>query len=265
MSSFFNWLCFPSRHVRSKQKSKLSRNLDDEGGFLSVKQQKRKLSRNTTQRTDYVRKQASFSEQDRKYQVKSEQRLEDSTVPNKRRRVQEIFNLPNTERSDSITSRNNGSKYSRNIRAKGDFGSEYTPRMYYHNHNSIGNKSESMYGYVPKTMQTCTASKALEGNRVDDFFSNLHRENALNLFGKMSSSNCRQNQMMPKFTFTHSQSQTSLSTADKVSLIESEELTNVDDLPLNCGEFYSNISSRVNSILEASFDSMWNSNGEVLY
>ncbi|XP_062602538.1 uncharacterized protein LOC134264262 [Saccostrea cucullata] len=263
MSSFFNWLCFPNRHERSKHKAKLSRNPDDDGGFLSVKHQKRKLSRNTTQGTDYIRKQASFSEQDRKYPARSEQKLEDNIVPNKRRRVQEIFNLQNSERSESIPSSHyTGSRYSRNIRAKGDFGSEYTPRMYYHEHSAIGNKSESMYGYVPKTVQTCSASKALEGNRVDDFFSNLHRDNALHLFGKMSASNYKQNPLMPTFTFSHSPSQTSVSTTDKVSLIESEEFINVDEPAY--GD-YPNISSRVNSVLEASFDSMWNSNGEVLY
>lgn len=257
MSSFFNWLCFPNRRTRSKRKTKWDRNQDDEGGFTSIKQ-KRKLSR-LAQPADHIRKQASFNERERNYPITSETKQPDSSIPNKRRRVQDIFNVAHSDCSNNV--QDSEIRDSTTIRTHADFGSEYTPRIYCSDQTSFRRTSESMYGYVPKIVQTCSASKALEGDRVDDFFSHLHEDNSLHQFGKMNSRNFKHSPLVPRFTLPHSQSQTSILTADKMSLIESEETPNV----LDYCQFPPNISSRVNSILEASFDSMWNSNGEVLY
>jgi hypothetical protein len=165
-----------------------------------------------------------------------------------------------------MSSHNSGKGYRRNNGTHTDFGSEYTPRMYYHAHTPQGHKTESMYGYVPKVVQTCSASKALEGKRGDDFFSNFHRENSLHRFGKMNVKNhTNLNPLVPNFTFPDSQIPTCNSTADKVSLIESEEISYVEETNMRNNGFYCDMSARVNSILDASFDSMWNSDGEVLY
>ena len=42
--------------------------------------------------------------------------------------------------------------------------------------------SESMYGYVPKIVQSVQASNALEGSRIDDFFMNCHNDRELHSF-----------------------------------------------------------------------------------
>lgn len=262
MSSIFNWLCFPNRHTRSKKK--WLRNPDDDQAFASVKKQKRKLNNRIPQQADYIRKQPSFSDRERSLPYTNEQKSVDSSIPNKRRRVQDIFNLQNSEHSEITPSHNFEKGYRRNNRTITDFGSEYTPKMYTHAYTPHGNRTESMYGYVPKVVQTCSASNALEGNRGDDFFSHFHRENSLHRFGKMNLKN-RTNFNPLVSTFTNSQSQTSSSAADKVSLIESEEVSHVEDTGMKGNGLYCDMSSRVNSILDASFDSMWNSNGEVLY
>lgn len=257
MSSFFTWLCFPNRHTRSKRKTKWNRDQGDEGGFTSVKQ-KRKLSR-LARPADHIRKQASFNERERNDPITSETKHPDSSIPNKRRRVQEIFNVSHSDCLHNM--QEYGTRDGTSIRTHVEFGSEYTPKIYCNDQTHLRYTNESMYGYVPKVVQTCSASKALEGDRVDDFFSNLHEDNSLHQFGKMNSRNFKHSPLVPRFTFPHSQSQTSLLTADKVSLLESEESPN----ELDYCQFPPNISSRVNSVLEASFDSMWNSNGEVLY
>lgn len=257
MSSFFNWLCFPNRNMRSKQKTKYLKGPDDDGGFTSVKQ-KRKISRNSHQ-TDYIRKQASFHERERSCPKTNESNQ--PALPNKRRRVQDIFNTTVSEYPDSTSSQVSQKRNSTTYRTHADFGSEYTPKMYYRDVIPSGHVTDSMYGYIPKTVQTCSASKALEGDRVDDFFSNLREENSLHQFGKVPSRNFKHSPLVPRFTFPRSQSQTSLSVVDKISLIESEEAPE----SLDYCEFAPDITTRVHSMLEASFDSMWNSNGEVLY
>ncbi|XP_041377141.1 uncharacterized protein LOC121389540 [Gigantopelta aegis] len=113
--------------------------------------------------------------------------------PKRRRRVQDIFSQTPAEHGfrDSYESSEGSSRFS----------SEYCPRKRdiltaLHGHGntflSPGQESESMYGYIPKTMQNVYASTALEGCHVEDYFSNCRPNAALGRFASADMYNNRE-------------------------------------------------------------------------
>ena len=65
---------------------------------------------------------------------------------------------------------------------------------------------ESMYGYIPKIVQTVQASNALEGSKIDDFFMNCLKDNELNSFASAQEIKTPRSQSDPNSTVLKSSS-----------------------------------------------------------
>lgn len=300
MPSFWNWLCFPQRRL-SKQQSKNKFCNHGNGKYKSNEEfmssmQKRKLLDLNNDRNemddDMVHGALRKTSQEMQNSV---QRLQDGSRSNKRRRVQDIFSQETDNHVESLHGRNSYfcdnenannivfSSYSpfSNKQKKGhyEFGSGYTPGIYKlqngHRHQPV----ESMYAYTPKIVQNVYASTALEGNKIDDFFGQLHEERSMSRFASI---NDNQKSLETSLSSTLSchpvPSHTSADNEDKLSLIEHDVNGNQTVVEWNDNlqtvvEWHENIQNQTfqapftQHMTEMNFEKVWGSgdDGEVLY
>ena len=74
------------------------------------------------------------------------------------------------------------------------------PRQSHQKYTQNLETRESMYGYIPKIVQTVQASNALEGSRIDDFFIQCLNENELNSFASAQEIKTPRSQSEPNST-----------------------------------------------------------------
>ena len=67
-------------------------------------------------------------------------------------------------------------------------------------HGQDSGTRESMYGYIPKIVQTVQASNALEGSKIDDFFLQCLNDNELNSFASAQEIKTPRSQSEPNST-----------------------------------------------------------------
>ena len=272
MPSLWTWLCFPNRRNGGKVSRRDSKTRRTEANDHSSSRKRKSRCQ-----ADHIRvtKQHGHDDAfvgvvDNKFDGKGSAQPLVSHTSTKRRRVQEVFNLPedihahvpNDDRLDiSELNRNN---YQLQNRRNNNFGSEYTPKIY--QSHSEHSHAESMYGYVPKAVQSVYASRALEGRRIDDYFDDTRGQNSWAQYGNTEQDK-RTPALVSKLTLSKPSSCSSITAPDKISLLE----PNANDIEIGMSDEQnewngmSDISARFESILNASFDTDWNNKEEVLY
>lgn len=258
MPSLWNWLCLPrNRFVAGKTQNQKRRRRNKDN---VVTLQKRKLLQDTSHFQEVpsvdVRRTTQISERT------------NDVVPNKRRRVQDIFN---TESSECDTVPSNKETPTSDVHAHNDnFTNMKVPNIFYRKEKNVKSNNghvESMYGYVPKTMQNLYTSTALEGQKMEDYFSNLHNEIYFSKFANSEATKDKTENVLQIFPFTRVHSSTSSVHDEKISLIEEDDNENEIEMEQrnDFSPWQNNISPRNDFNIEASFHSMLNSREEVLY
>jgi len=279
MPSFWKLLCFPKKRYQTQENSKVKRPRNKDRRYLeddseSVILNRRKYLNGYNSTNEQISSQMhSNIEVHPQVQDSCQRLIDDEIRPNKRRRVQDIFNpVPNgTEGSyTSLNLRNqniNQQRYGYNVmnsshmnqqRVHTDFGSGYTPNMHIQNMNY---QTDTMYGYVPKAVQNVYASKALEGVQIDDFFNRLHRESSMTHFATKPDDKVQK-------SVQKTASSASLQDHDKVSLLTQDENEVSDSMDTEDLNNWSNqvpypVTCRTEN--SVNFDLFFNDNEEVLY
>lgn len=256
MSSFWSFLCFPRRrtlggksHGRHRHRRKNN----------VVTLQRRKLLEESDSQTQPT-------QNSNEHTTVENERLNDGTqnivygdtqnsVPNKRRRIQDIFNMDDNSAPEVHS---------------GNFSNSKVPNLFYRDKPKRANcrNVDSMYGYVPKAMQHLYTSTALEGQKIEDYFSNLHNDI---YFSKFANSETVEKDktgcVLKRFSFTRVPSTaSSIKDEEKVSLMEDDGVNEMDIQNFNDFEqWQGDVEPKTKYNMEDSFHSMLNSTEEVLY
>lgn len=262
MSSFWNMICFPRRRFTSGQsKSKQRQRRRNKGNVVTL--QRRKLLDDTGHFQDTQSVTAHEATQ-------PTEKPPQTNVPNKRRRVQDIFNTdphsPALRDGEQTFLDPYEHKHSDN------FTHMKVPSLFIDNNrpkrpHSDTNNVESMYGYVPKTMQNLYTSTALEGQKIEDYFTSLHNDIYFSKFANSEAvTKDKAGSVLQRIPFTRASSSASAQ-EEKVSLIEENDPVNEMDIGQfnDVKQWQNTLAPRTEYNMEASFHSMLNSVEEVLY
>ena len=256
MPSLWNWLCLPRNRCVAGTTQNQKRRRRNKDNVVTL--QKRKLLEDTSHFQEVpsvaVRRTTQISERT------------NNGVPNKRRRVQDIFN---TESSDTVPSNKETPTSDVYIHSE-NFTHMKVPNVFCRKEKNVKSNNghvESMYGYVPKTMQNLYTSTALEGQKMEDYFSNLHNEIYFSKFANSEATKDETGNVLQIFPFTRVPSSTSSVHDEQISLIEEDDTENQIEMEQrnDFSPWQNNISPRNDFNIEASFHSMLNSREEVLY
>ncbi|XP_071173161.1 uncharacterized protein [Mytilus edulis] len=262
MSSFWNMICFPRRRFSSGQsKNKQRQRRRNKGNVVTL--QRRKLLDDTGHFQDTQSVTANEATQ-------PTEKPPQNDVPNKRRRIQDIFNtdphspaLRDSEQSSFDPYEHKHSDNFTHMKVPSLFIDNNRPKRPHSDVNNV----ESMYGYVPKTMQNLYTSTALEGQKIEDYFSSLHNDIYFSKFANSEAvTKDKTESILQRVPFTRA---SSLSSApeEKVSLLEE----NYPDTEMDIGQFndvnqWENpLAPRTEYNMEEKFRSIFNSVEEVLY
>lgn len=243
MSSFWSFLCFPRRKSLGGKTHGRHRNRRKNN---AVTLQRRKLLDDKEQQTHPNTEHETFDNNRLSVQ---------DNVPNKRRRIQDIFNMDDNTISEEHY---------------GNFTNPKIHSLFYRdkpNRSNCGNV-DSMYGYVPKAMQHLYTSTALEGQKIEDYFSNLHNDIYFSKFANSETTEKdKSGSVFQKFPFSRVPStSSSIKEDDKFSLMEEDNVNEMDVQNFNEFEQWQNdIAPKTSYSMEDSFHSMLNSTEEVLY
>lgn len=260
MPSFWNWLCFPRNSFTSGKTRRHQRRRPNKENIVTL--QKRKLRDDAS----HFQKVQLMSDRGDTHNSNNHQQ---NVVPNKRRRVQDIFS---SESQDSVQTQLNEELLSSDLQTRHDNLTHMNvPSLFYKKDNNCSrphcDNVESMYGYVPRAMQHVYTSTALEGQKMEDYFSNLHNDIYFSKFANSDlTTKDKSGNILQILPFKRVPSAASCQ-EERVSLIEESD-DRMDEgqcSDIRYNEWRNSIPTRRDYNMEASFDSMLNSADEVLY